>query len=116
MEIGDKVKIDFLETITWTICKEFKVKNGNKYFLIKPDKEKYNNMIINEDNSIVVMDVFKNMKEERILQVLQKEIFEEDNPCGDCINYGDKNCMKNMRKCEYSKKDYFLEEVKGDNQ
>lgn len=115
MKIGDKVKIDFLKSIKWTICKEFKVKNGNKYFLIKADEEKYNDMIINEDNSIVIMDIFKNMKEKRIRQVLQKEIFKEDHPCGDCINYGDKNCMKNMKECEYSKKDYFLEEVKSND-
>lgn len=111
MKIGDKFKFeeieDVFENTTWAIIKEYQSVDKHKYFLIEPNSNKYNKMIINEDKSVIVTDVFDNIYENEILNKLQKELFEDEHPCGDCI-YFREECMKQMKECDYSVKDRFL--------
>ena len=112
MKIGDKFKFEELEDVfentTWTVIKEYQSMDKQKYFLIEPDFNIYNKMIVNIDKSIVVMDIYAGMSEEEILDELQKELFEDEHPCGDCIYFGDKECMENIKECDYSIKNKFL--------
>lgn len=39
------------------------------------------------------------------LESLFRKVYQNNyHPCGDCANYGDTECMKHKRECEYSDK------------
>lgn len=112
MKIGDEFKFeeleDIFENITWKIIKVYQSIDKHKYFLIEPNSDKYNKMIVNEDKSVIVTDVFSDMSEDEVLDILQDELFRDEHPCGNCTYYDDEYCMNHMKECDYSIKDRFL--------
>lgn len=76
MKINDEIVFEEFENIKWRIIKEFEFKS-HYYYLITPSDNLHNNMIVNEDSSIIIMDIDRNSSDREILENIKLEFFKD---------------------------------------
>lgn len=87
MKIGDKIILEDLQdnnikdeyyigNIEWTIERAFKI-FGKEYYLIAPNNNVNNKMIINLDKSVIIYDVLRTDKIKYVIQITKQEILRE---------------------------------------